>query len=571
MDKESPFSVGDVIKNRYELVKRISQGKFKETFYAVDPQIRQIALKIEKQYEEEQTGVCIEAAILKILAGSKHFPKFYEYGSHKNYKFLALELLGPNLIELVNYKKPYRFSLHSVLKFGIQAIEILHRLHSKGIVHRDVNSENFAVGNEPNTSGTFYLTDFSMCKKLNEVGGKITKPTTRGKFRGSLMYASLNSHKFIELGRHDDLISLFYILVEFFNGTLPWSGVTDVEEIKSVKEYYQGIKLLKSLPKQFLEIEQYISTLDYQTDPNYQFITSLLNQAAQENNINLNQPFEFEEEINEERKKIMVRHAKYNNKVKKIISDIDQEINKIRIQKNKDLNDRIEELEQEKQDQIDQLRDPQQLKVQVNVINILHKLKKKYQQQYIEEVEQGQNENQFQMMKIGSSKRFLKPNSRSLLFSPTSQSSGSIKQMNRFGSLSPTSFNQANSSGSFEIRQQSQSNGLQIARARSQSYKGSERAMSPINKQEKVYSPLSQTNDITQFPSNLGMDRQFSPIQIDESPDSQIPRVNTVQQFRNILGSLVDSQQDEDSTIKITHYTSISISFFCTFSYNINF
>lgn len=37
MDKESPFSVGDVIKNRYELVKRISQGKFKETFYAVDP------------------------------------------------------------------------------------------------------------------------------------------------------------------------------------------------------------------------------------------------------------------------------------------------------------------------------------------------------------------------------------------------------------------------------------------------------------------------------------------------------------------------------------------------------
>jgi hypothetical protein len=42
-----------------------------------------------------------------------------------------------------------------------------------------------------------------------------------------LRYASPNAHKRIELGRHDDLISLLYMLVEYYTGKLPWSGIDD--------------------------------------------------------------------------------------------------------------------------------------------------------------------------------------------------------------------------------------------------------------------------------------------------------------------------------------------------------
>lgn len=59
------------------------------------------------------------------------------------------------------------------------------------------------------------------------VGGKIVKPTTQGKLRGTLRYASPNSHKKLELGRHDDLISLLYMVVEYYTGTLPWNDATD--------------------------------------------------------------------------------------------------------------------------------------------------------------------------------------------------------------------------------------------------------------------------------------------------------------------------------------------------------
>ncbi|KAA6317897.1 MAG: putative serine threonine protein kinase, partial [Streblomastix strix] len=123
--------------------------------------MKQIAIKLEKNAEEQPT-VCIESAILKILADQRHIPQFFHYGSHENYKYLAMELIGPNMIDLVNYKRPYKFSLHSVLKFGIQAIETLQVVHNKGFVHRDIKPGNFLIGNTQQTSGTFYLTGFGL-------------------------------------------------------------------------------------------------------------------------------------------------------------------------------------------------------------------------------------------------------------------------------------------------------------------------------------------------------------------------------------------------------------------------
>ncbi|KAA6358574.1 MAG: putative Tau-tubulin kinase 1 [Streblomastix strix] len=195
-------------------------------FCALDTSMKQVAIKLELD-TGEQTAVCIEAAILKILDDSRHIPQFYRYGIHLNYKFLAMELMGPNLIDLVNYKNLYKFSLHSVLKFGIQAIETLQVVHSKGFVHRDIKPGNFLIGNSSSNSGILKLVDFELCKKIHKVDGIITKPTNKTNFRGSLMYASLNSHKLVELGRNDDLISLLYILVEFHNGTLPWSDIDE--------------------------------------------------------------------------------------------------------------------------------------------------------------------------------------------------------------------------------------------------------------------------------------------------------------------------------------------------------
>ena len=48
---------------------------------------------------------------------------------------------------------------------------------------------------------------------------------------GTVRYASINAHKNKEMGRHDDLWSLFYITVEFVNGQLPWRKIKDKEQV----------------------------------------------------------------------------------------------------------------------------------------------------------------------------------------------------------------------------------------------------------------------------------------------------------------------------------------------------
>ncbi|KAA6393305.1 MAG: hypothetical protein EZS28_011168 [Streblomastix strix] len=241
---EISINVGDIVNQHYKLIRQIATGERRVIFCALDTSMKQVAIKLEKS-SEEQPAICIEAAILKILAGQNHIPQFFHYGSHKNYKYLAMELMGPNMIDLANYKRPYKFNLHSVLKFGIQAIETLQVVHNKGFVHRDIKPGNFLIGNTQQTSGTFYLTGFGLCKKITKQDNMVAQLTNESTFHGSLKYASLNAHNYVELGRNDDLMSLLYVLVEFHNGLLPWSDVEDIIQIISISYLYLNKQLKK--------------------------------------------------------------------------------------------------------------------------------------------------------------------------------------------------------------------------------------------------------------------------------------------------------------------------------------
>ncbi|KAA6388711.1 MAG: putative protein serine/threonine kinase [Streblomastix strix] len=204
----STFQVGDVIKDSYTLAKLIGAGTFGSifcSFYRSENGTRLVAVKLERNIEQYPM-LYNEVVVLKALTGNKHFARFYQYGTHKDYKFIAMELLGSNMIDLVNRKRPYKFSLHSVLKFGIQAIESLQALHQAGFVHRDIKPGNFVIGNSRSTTGTFFLIDFGLCKRLNIKDGVVVNPVKKGNFRGTMMYASLNAHYKNELGRNDDLM-----------------------------------------------------------------------------------------------------------------------------------------------------------------------------------------------------------------------------------------------------------------------------------------------------------------------------------------------------------------------------
>lgn len=55
-------------------------------------------------------------------------------------------------------------------------------------------------------------------------------------FRGTARYASIYSHQSKDLGRRDDLWSLFYMMIELIEGELPWRRINDKVRIKETTQ-----------------------------------------------------------------------------------------------------------------------------------------------------------------------------------------------------------------------------------------------------------------------------------------------------------------------------------------------
>lgn len=113
-------------------------------------------------------------------------------------------------------------------------------------------------------------------------------------FRGTVRYASVNAHKNREMGRHDDLWSLFYMLCEFVNGQLPWRKIKDKEQVGEIKMKYDNKMLLKNLPIYFNDFLEHISKLQYYDTPNYSLLNQCFEKSINDLSIQANDPFDWE-------------------------------------------------------------------------------------------------------------------------------------------------------------------------------------------------------------------------------------------------------------------------------------
>ncbi|KAA6388360.1 MAG: putative Tau-tubulin kinase 2 [Streblomastix strix] len=304
-----PIYPGDIVKEFYTIQRQIGAGTYGTIFSALYQNgsvTKHCAIKFQKEIKHIQL-LANEVMVMTSMQGSVHFAKFYESGIYESFRFVSMELLGPSIIQVVNRRRPYMFTLLQMLKFGVQSMEAIREMHKAGIVHRDIKPDNFVIGNTKKTAGTIYIIDFGLCKKMQMRYGKLIKPTQPSSFRGTMRYASPKAHIQKELGRSDDLISLLYMMTEFYVGKLPWSGIYDHDEVYRLKQQFLHGRLLTRMPTEFQTFEDHIFSLDYLDKPNYTMLTQLLYSAASKAGIDLNDPFEWEEEIKEQREIVLQR------------------------------------------------------------------------------------------------------------------------------------------------------------------------------------------------------------------------------------------------------------------------
>lgn len=143
-----------------------------------------------------------EEAICSELAGSgaPGFPRVFYAGEEGTCRVMVQELLGPALDDLLAYCGG-RFSLKTVLLLADQAIRRVQHVHSRNILHCDMNPENLLMGLGAN-GNTLYLVDYGIAGWFYPTGPEETtsptdpqETTSADDFVGSVFYAPLNSHR----------------------------------------------------------------------------------------------------------------------------------------------------------------------------------------------------------------------------------------------------------------------------------------------------------------------------------------------------------------------------------------
>ena len=135
-------------------------------------------------------------------------------------------------------------------------------------------------------SSLLYLIDFGLAKMFIETETKKQIPmTTRKKLTGTARYASVHALMGIEQSRRDDLESFAYVIVYLLSGTLPWQGiVTKTKEEKYTmildkKKNITSEELCKNLPKYIELYVGYVKNLEYEEDPEYDYLKGLFEEC----------------------------------------------------------------------------------------------------------------------------------------------------------------------------------------------------------------------------------------------------------------------------------------------------
>lgn len=270
---------GTLVKCRWKVLRKIGQGAFGEIYSARNVVTSElVAIKVEAVNSKKQV-LKLEVTVLKKLksAGCPYVVDFITCGRHNDFNYMVMELLGENISELRRRQPNGKFSMLTTLKLGIQMLRAIEAVHELGYLHRDIKPSNYAMGLTSSKKHSCYLIDFGLARRYLLPNSSIRLAREHIGFRGTARYASINSHQAKDLGRRDDLWSLFYVLIEFAKGQLPWRKIKDKDEVGEMKMRYNTPSLVADLPQEFSYFMQHLQTLHFADKPNYSFLHSLLN------------------------------------------------------------------------------------------------------------------------------------------------------------------------------------------------------------------------------------------------------------------------------------------------------
>ncbi|OGC84153.1 MAG: hypothetical protein A2V73_06980, partial [candidate division Zixibacteria bacterium RBG_19FT_COMBO_42_43] len=204
--------------SHYKILEQIGQGGMGVIYKAEDTKLyRTVALKFLPtsltRGTEEKTRFIQEAQAASAL-NHPNIVTIYEIDEVDGDSFISMEFIeGKNLKDML---KEGPLTLEQFFEIAIQTAEGLSKAHQKGIIHRDIKSENILV----NPDGLVKITDFGLAKLKGAAG-----LTLAGSVLGTAAYMSPEQANGEEVDQRTDIFSLGIIFYEMLTGDLPFKGM----------------------------------------------------------------------------------------------------------------------------------------------------------------------------------------------------------------------------------------------------------------------------------------------------------------------------------------------------------
>lgn len=205
------------------------------------------------------------------------------------------------------------------------------------------------LSNDKKKEHIIHIIDFGMSKKYIDKANNHIPFSANKEFLGTAKFASVYTHMGIEQSRRDDLESLGYIFIYLSNFNLPWMNLNienkakKYNEIKNIKKNLKFEEFCSGLPKEYIEYMIYVRNLQFEECPNYDYLISLIEKAAKNNEVILDYKYDWIKEKDKEKQKIshsnsmiekdnpIISHFKNENNDNKVFSDATSEKPKLKI------------------------------------------------------------------------------------------------------------------------------------------------------------------------------------------------------------------------------------------------
>lgn len=239
MDK----NIGKKLDNRYELLELIGVGGMADIYKAMDIiEDRVVAVKILKNEfaasEDFLRRFRNESKAIALLS-HQNIVKIYDVGFTDKIQYIVMEFIdGITLTEYIERQGVLKW--RDAIHFITQILRALQHAHDRGIVHRDIKSQNVMLL----ADGTIKVMDFGIARFNRE-----TDKTMSEKAIGSVHYISPEQARGEMTDEKSDIYSVGVMLYEMLTGEKPFDGDNPVSI---------ALKHMQAVPKRMTEINSSI-------------------------------------------------------------------------------------------------------------------------------------------------------------------------------------------------------------------------------------------------------------------------------------------------------------------------